>query len=392
MPCTYEKARGEDREAVADLLTAFTSGPTPETGAWLERSGYENARVVRLGERPVGCLLLIPMGQWFGGRRTSNTGIAAVTVAVDARGRGAATTLMHEAMRELYAQGVALSTLYASTFALYRRAGFGIAGLSLSVQVPLRACRGLDGAGRARLLSVSDDLDAMKRVHSEYATRHNGMLDRVDALWERVTNSRQAVMRAYGVDGPDGLTGYAIAGRVPSSTPGARADLYASDLVALDQNSAITLFRTLGGEASTTDQLRFLTGPYSPELGVFPDPVDRVRSAERWMLRVVDVERALTERGYPIGLEAEIHLTIEDHVVPQNSDLFVLEVADGRGRVRRGGRGDLRLPIEGLAPLYTGFQPAHVLCAAGLCEGSDDHLRQASAVFAGPLPFMLHRF
>uniref|UniRef100_A0ACD5H2L2 GNAT family N-acetyltransferase n=1 Tax=Desertifilum tharense IPPAS B-1220 TaxID=1781255 RepID=A0ACD5H2L2_9CYAN len=66
--------------------------------------GLENFRIVRQGETLQGGLALIKMGQWFGGQRVPMTGIAAVGIAPEYRGTGAAKTLMSEALRELQAQ------------------------------------------------------------------------------------------------------------------------------------------------------------------------------------------------------------------------------------------------------------------------------------------------
>ncbi len=118
----------------------------------------------------------------------------------------------------------------------------------------------------------------------------------------------------------------------------------------------------------------------------------RVRFNHFWMLRILDVGKALGERGYPSAIRAEIHFEIEDALLDENNGRFVLKVEGGRGQVRRGGRGKLKATIRGLAPLYTGHLSAGELRTTGLIDGPVDVLCDASAVFAGPSPWMNDRF
>src|ERR1043166_2690224 len=78
--------------AVRMIVHAF-AGTEEGTRDWLRAAGMKSVRVVREHGKPgaaAGCLLRIPMGQYFGGRSVSMLGIAGVAVAPEARGRGLA--------------------------------------------------------------------------------------------------------------------------------------------------------------------------------------------------------------------------------------------------------------------------------------------------------------
>lgn len=85
--------------------------------------GLQNYRVIRHQGQVVGGLGIYQMGQWFGGRSIPTAGIAAVGVAPEHRGTGVAAELMRQTLKELKADSVALSTLYAATQRLYRKVG-----------------------------------------------------------------------------------------------------------------------------------------------------------------------------------------------------------------------------------------------------------------------------
>jgi predicted acetyltransferase len=110
------------------------------------------------------------------------------------------------------------------------------------------------------------------------------------------------------------------------------------------------------------------------------------------MLRIVDVERALTERGYSLAVETEVHLDIRDDLLPANSGSWMLHVAGGKGHLSRGGRGSVSIDIRGLAALYTGFLGAEQLRTTGYVDGPGDDLARATAAFAGPAPWLADFF
>jgi predicted acetyltransferase len=56
--------------------------------------------------------------------------------------------------------------------------------------------------------------------------------------------------------------------------------------------------------------------------------------------------------------------------------------------VRAGGRGELRLDVRGLAPLFSGLVAPADLAVAGLVEGPAAALDVAQRLFAGPEPWM----
>jgi predicted acetyltransferase len=116
------------------------------------------------------------------------------------------------------------------------------------------------------------------------------------------------------------------------------------------------------------------------------------RGSERWMLRIVDVRAALEQRGYPEGVSADLHLEVADDLLHGNAGRFVLHVADGSGKVTRGGRGDLRCGVRGLSPLYSSMLVPQELARIGWIEGDPTTLATAARIFSGPQPWMADGF
>jgi predicted acetyltransferase len=84
---------------------------------------------------------------------------------------------------------------------------------------------------------------------------------------------------------------------------------------------------------------------------------------------------------------------VVDRLASWNDDRFVLDVADGRGALRRGGTGGVRMTVNAFASLYTGWASAFTLAAAGLVHHAGERdLRLLDAIFAGPSPYLFDDF
>lgn len=87
-----------------------------------------------------------------------------------------------------------------------------------------------------------------------------------------------------------------------------------------------------------------------------------------------------------------MHLEVRDDLLAENNGKFILSVANGRGEVTSGGKGELQLDIRGLAPLFTGLFTPHQLQVTGKLEATESALAAATQIFAGVSPWMADFF
>ena len=106
------------------------------------------------------------------------------------------------------------------------------------------------------------------------------------------------------------------------------------------------------------------------------------------MLRIVDVVGALSSRGYPLGLNAQLEIAVTDSILPENTGHYILTLQHGQAVVQHGGSGTIQIGIRELAALYTGFCTPHELLPIGHIRGSGADLSLLGAVFSGPKPWM----
>ena len=396
---TFGPARSAaELEAQARNESLAFNTPYDSCVAWLH-TNRNHVRLVRSGGRVVGGLAQYEMGQFLGGRSVRNIGIAGVAVDPTARGQGAARALIGATLNELHREGVAVSTLYPTTFTLYARAGYAPAGHRYCFRLPLARLGRVVADGPLRRLDPERDAKAVERLYRGIAKDRPGWLDRNHFIWDRVyQHPGGEAVHGYVVPGSDGgVDGYVVytqsvvdhypgaSGRYPYGMKvrdvQARGGAAARRILAF-LSDCRTLARDVTWHGALDDHLLLQV----PETGT------EISVAETWMLRIVDVQAALGQRGYPPRTSARLDFEVTDDVVDGNRGRWVLEVDRRAGKVsrttRKAGRNTLRLDIRALASLYTGHLSARRLADLDLIEGSSTSLNLAERLFAGPPPSM----
>lgn len=386
----YGPVRGADEvDRHVDIQRWSFAIPKEDLVEFFVRMGSEKIRVLREEGRPVAGLTLIPMAQLFGGRAVPMTGVNLVGTAPEARGRGVATRLMEASVREMRAAGVPISTLYPAKQTLYRRIGWETAGARWELSV---SARDIDVTSRELAVRAfgPSDLPAIQEVYRRFIVGATGPIERPDVMWRRVVDPPKRDVLGFVVEGPEGAEGYVFLHVARSE--GMRQELTATDLVAVTAAGARRLLRFLADHDTLADRIVWHGNPADPLLGALAEYVWKGRVFFPWMVRILDPKAALEARGYPVGLSAELHVELEDPLFPENTGRFVLEVADGSGHVRPGGRGAIRMHVRGLAAIYGGWTTPRAARTLGLVDGSEADLSAAASVFAGPVPWMSDMF
>jgi predicted acetyltransferase len=362
---------------------AFASTPDAEE-KWIRPSGLDNFRGVRETERgPLSsCLLRIEMGQFFGGQSVPMLGIAAVAVSPESRGQGTARWMMGEAMREAREDGFALSGLYASTQGLYRQAGYEQAGYRVTTKVLPHRIDVRAREPQVRPLTAHDD-QSMAACYARFAQTFPGMLDRCSYIWRRVREFRDKKFNGFGIEGPGGsIEGYVFLLQ-NRTTDGIEIDV--SDLAFTSARAGQRLLGFLANFSTTTKEIIINGAPLHPILSLMTSHHHTIAKSEIWMLRITDLAKALTQRGYPRHVTATIQLNIHDPIVRENDGSWTLHVEHGRAEVKKEAamRPTITCEISALAPIYSGFYTATQAALLGWVEGEKGALAAADAIFGG---------
>jgi predicted acetyltransferase len=338
-------------------------------------------RVARDRGRIVAGLGILKMGQWIGGRSVPAAGIFLVGVAPEVRGRGAATFLLQETLKELAADGFPISVLFPSTLPLYQRSGYDRAGVRITYEYPLSE---IPPVATGIEMAATDEANPAEfaPLYQQMAKAATGCLDRAPFTWKRAIDpDRQKAFRYFVMENNQ-RAGYVAFGQEQDGT----FEIF--DYCANSRRAAQAILTFFARQRQLVRSITWHGGPGDLLLHVLPEQKAGVKRSFEWLVRVVDVKGALEYRGWPGQVQGEIHFSVQDDVMPANNDKFVLSVREGRGEVKRGGRGSVSIDVRGLASLYTGHLAPCQLQLLGLLEGPPDELELCSLLFSGPRPWM----
>lgn len=383
-----------DLDRVAAISADAFNGTVERAQKYWESVGQQNIRAVRARGEIAACLASLPCGQYFGGRPVPMAGIAAVAVAPQHRGRGVGAFLMRRELEQLFDAGVALSALYPATVPLYRNAGYEIAGSQFEQKLAI-ATIGLRDRELTPRRETPADAAAIEATYRESAAAADGSIERSEFFWRRVRVWQGEPTQGFVFDAAAGIEGYVFYLKRPPGQPPSGPGYYTISLVDFACRTPAAgraLLTFLADHFSQADYACWRGPPVDPLLLHLRECSARPALREYWMLRIVHVQAALEARGYPAGVRGEVHFDIRDNLLVGNPGRVVLEVADRRGVVKPGGRGEVRIDIRGLAALYTGQSTPHELKRCGYLDAADEPAALAGTLFASPAPWMRDSF
>ncbi len=345
-------------------------------------AGYEGSELVATAT-------LIPGGQWFSGCAVDGVAVSAVGVAPHRRGEGISKALMAEALRLMHERGAAISTLFPTTASLYRSVGYEMAGDYVKRTIPMTDLAranieaDVESFAAADLQSLAPAYDALARLSS-------GSVARGQDWWERRRRRTEyAAVRVFlvKVQVAEGI-GYVVIGAQPSEH--SFMDLRIDDLGAEDG----TVLRALGTAITRFGTVTGTVTAFQPPwvLEALTDHGQRWKARESipWMLRLVDLAKAIELRGWP-PVTATVALHVSDPALSHNDGSFELQIVDGEGTLAPGGPGTWRVDIGSLASWFTGWRSASQLASLGLLtseSGTAQELRVLDTLAAGPPPLV----
>jgi predicted acetyltransferase len=401
LPITITPLQEEDLESFYRLQQEAFHVTKSFMQELVKNRGQESFVVVRVRDEATiaAAAGVLPMAQWFGGVAVPTTGISSVSVALPYRGSGVGLAMMRRLLQRMHADGVPLSTLYPASYPFYGRVGYGVAGHHIGYELALAAIPREKQEPSLDVCQLTADItEYLQGPYTHRAQVSNGHLDRPAWVWQQYLqpdDPEQKTHFAYLIQREGQPEGYAILNHERTT----HAHLRAVDLCVLTPAAALCILNLLAGASTMVEHAEWTAGindlfvcmAREKLMGTIHQAV-RVKDMLEWMLRIVCVDRALQLRGYPVGLQAELHLDIRDDVLPANNGRIVLHIADGKAEVQAGGTGRIRLDIRHLASLYSGFFAPTDLVARGLLEAPEEDLALLTAAFAGPRPWMPDMF
>ena len=377
----------DDLDAAFDVRSRSFGRLSPSLREWwigVQRVSIQEHRSIGAfdGERLVAHARVHSYEQFWGGRPMPMGGVAGVVVAPDARGRGVGTHLMTAVAQRSLELGDLVSALYPATIPIYRALGWEVAGAQHRISLSAQSLRNLGGKDVPLRTATESDVGPFRRtLYERYgAQRANGpRLPSESEAREQLTDDG---MMSYVTDG-----GHVV-------FEWSNEDLVVSYLSAVTPEIARALWSVVGSGSSIVKNVVAYVAPDDPVHLLLPEEVAHETHLKRWMLRVLDVPKAIAARGFSPAVTGSAAVALQDPQLPANNGSWQLEVSAGRAELiaSKTTKASLLLGPNGFAGLYAGT-PVYALRAAGLASGGEpvgDALLDAA--FAGPAAYLLEYF
>ncbi|WP_331771484.1 GNAT family N-acetyltransferase (plasmid) [Embleya sp. NBC_00888] len=358
---------------------------------------------VRRDGRPCATLALYSFDMGVPGGRRPIAGLGYITVDPTHRRRGLMRGMIQRTLAGLHERGEEpVAALHTTEPAIYGRFGFGGATRAVHLEIPRHAreltISQLEPLLPVRVAEPAECVAHIARIHDGEPDRHPGTFHRDDAWTRRALSDlperrggagRMLCMLAEDSDEggrPRGYALYALTARWVDSYP--RYDVHVREVFAEDSLAYASVWRALLDIdlAGTVIADRPVDDPI---LALLADPRSAVPVVrDQLYTRVVDLERALPQRGY--AAEIDLVLDLIDPDCPWNHGRWRLRTgADGASCARTASPAELSLSARELGAVYLGGTSLVQLAAAGrVIEHRAGAVRAAARAFRhDPAPF-----
>jgi predicted acetyltransferase len=375
-----------------------------------ENPRYRWEEDVLVGEEngeAVAALITIPYKVWIGGARMPMLGIAGVRNALEARRHGHASSICIAAIQRGRQSGYPISMLYPFRYDFYRKLGWGAIGELIEYNFHPRNLPDYQTRHNVRRFQI-EDLEQVTACYQRFVERGTCLVERTKAVWQdwmRETEERKRVAMVYSQDGQ--ITGYITFHLVPGESMIVQT-LEVEELIYDDRQSYQGL---LGFISSLRDQISTVRYRARSDEGfhhVLNDPRDvrhpilgglQSRTGQygiSYMLRVLDIEAALTARSNYNNVTGAVSFKIRDEQIEENNRSFRFTLTDGKPEAVAAQESHIpciSLSIDLFSQLYSGAITAERADFLGQLETTDrDALKWMDRAFLLPKPFLQDQF
>ena len=307
-----------------------------------------------------------PLTLRFNGKATPVAGITTVGTNPIYRRRGNLRSIITRHFEMLHEEGErSIAILYASMAAIYQRYGYGIVSTQNRYRVHPRFLQfSYDHPVPGTLRDLDDDqFPLLVDLYRKFRAERTGYVHRGRAMWDAgvlapspAVDKQKAPVRlkkiGYYEDGE--ALGYVIYTIQPGAPPASESGIQIRDLIWL----SLSAYRAFWNHFAPMDLLDYIAWGRVPVDDPLPhmllEPrMLQLRSSDGLLGRIVDVDRAVTERVYT--KEAALTFEVLDDLCPWNRGRWKLETSSGESTVTRTDEEpQLVIPISTLAMLLFG--------------------------------------
>ena len=284
------------------------------------------------------------------------TGLGGVASLPEYRRGGAIRQIVYAALRQMYEEKKAFSSLYPFSHAFYRQFGYELCQLSPEYELPIEALSHFCCETPVRMLQPGEGLEQLQAVYDAFFCGCNLPAQRQERHWKHLTGSDPYKQRRYtylfeDAKGPSAYLVFAAKGKDDDRC----CQVYETAFV-----SPQGLWDVLGFlyRLSAQYQKVRLSLPEGIPLPALLRESYEVKPGlfSHQMTRVVHLQQALTGKRHPEGVEYTVR--VRDEALPENDGVFYVCCRDGvvsAEKLPDTAGADLTADVRAMTQLLLGF-------------------------------------
>ncbi len=304
---------------------------------------------------------------WLGPRQLEMAGITSVATPPEYRRQGYLKQLLQMVLHEEREQGRNISSLYPFEFPFYRKFGYELASVNAEVKVKIGALAAFKSRTEGEWQEASpDDWQLFKSIYDQYC---QGRFGRIERDSERQWKRRVFTLLTLPSEGPERprnlfiwrdsqgqARAYIVYSFKTLEQPWER-ELQVRDMAWLDEAARHEIYCFMANHDSQAIRVAWDTETNDEIFSRLIDPRQaEIKLEPSFMLRLLDVERALVERAWPTDHAVNFSLKVQDDVLAWNHDRpWQVQIKQGRAEVSESREAGLECDVRTLAQLYTGY-------------------------------------
>jgi predicted acetyltransferase len=322
---------------------------------------------------------MLPFRIMVGGVPLNMGGIAMVSSMPEGRHGGRIADLLKKSLEVMRERGQVVSMLGPFSFEFYRKYGWELGFDRMDYVIPVEHLKAFNHKTGKITAVTEEDIDALNDIYTAYAKKHNGCVIRDRTLWTD-----------FVLDDPfaDEYKKYSYLWHYDSGEPGGyiiytirdgKMNIY--EMIYKGMKALEGLLWFIYAHEAQIEQAKWSTAVDERLHVLLPNPRVDMKLTPGMMFRVVDVNKALIERGYPDDIDEEFSIWITDTSAPWNEGPWHVHIAGGRAQIERTDTASLSCDIQAFSQMFLGYMPAERLAAIGRIEGEASAISAASKAF-----------
>lgn len=313
---------------------------------------------------------------WFDGVRIPTAGIAGVATQIELRRNGLMQAVLVHVLRQATADGFVISTLFPSRPQIYRKFGYEVVGSLDTVRICWAASEPFNAPEPQLTIraATEGDRSRMALLYDEWARCQTGPLTRQGpSFMDPPTGWPESSLVALALNGGGSLLGYVI--WESASNHAEPRNPRIQELISRDAAATQSLLAVVASSGFSGSEIELpSSGNHLHLRTILPDEDWRLSRSATYMLRVLDLVRALEMRKYSTDADVALGFRVSDDLLAKNQGTYSLHVSNGRAscvRVSDSSRscGGMHFGARGIGALFAGQMTVADLRRSGLATG-----------------------